>query len=212
MASTKLSVKGRYVTEKNEDGIQKEMEVEVDLGALIDVVNATFDVIKAGVRGGQASHHLALLHSLLFADLLHGGAYKAPIRTLPYYQPGNWVNAAGIALTWSGDKSNLPLIFPVGAAIEDQEAIINGDVPHVLPKLIKDITWGTVHGWVNKFNTIEAIGNAATAVSTIVETVEGAVQTAATGGFGTEGITAQAQLLQAQTRSMVASREGKEKS
>ena len=71
------------------------------------------------------------------------------------------------------------------------------------------ITYGTVRGWVNKFNTIEAIGNAATAVSTIVETVEGGVQAAATGGLGAEGITAQAQLLNAQTRGLVAAREGK---
>lgn len=209
MASTKLSIKGKYAVQKDSDGSEKELEIEIDLGALLNALNITFDVIKAGVRGGQASHHLALLHSLLFADILHGGAYKAPVRSLPYYQPGNWTNVNGIELSWTGNQSELPLLFPVGAAIEDQEAIINGDVPKLLPKIISDITYGTVRGWVNKFNTIEAIGNAATAVSTIVETVEGGVQAAATGGLGAEGITAQAQLLNAQTRGLVAAREGK---
>lgn len=157
--------------------------LRLNVDALVTVYKETISVTNNMMKGGKANTMLGYFGTLIYMDLLHGGAYACPINERPYYkgkvQTGNFYPggtpydppdihnlpsegiADWIASLFSGSGSK-------PAALYD-EILVNANCPHIFPKLLSDEAYG-----VGRLSLAYAAGTdlfkqAATGISTLVE-------------------------------------------
>ena len=53
--------------------------------SLVHAYDSTIAVLEEGIRTGKNNMPLGMMSLIMYADILHGGAFKNGIETLPYY-------------------------------------------------------------------------------------------------------------------------------
>lgn len=143
------------------------------MDALVSIYDKTIAVVDTMMKGGKANSALSFFGTLIYGDLLHGGAYACPINQRPFYKTGSRFDP--------GPLGNLPkealldwitgLFAGTGAkptALFD-EVLINANCPHIFPKLLSDEAFGLLklalayQGGVNLFQ------DSAKGLATLVE-------------------------------------------
>lgn len=125
---------------------------------LVEVYKATIEVLGEAVKVGKTQPITGLIALRLYADLLHGGAYKVPAKDLPYYSGG----AALVAVT--------DLTLPIGASEAQKEVMMNSETPHVFPKLLSDQAYFHLQDLLDKSFQMEVLTQlVSTNVRTLVE-------------------------------------------
>jgi hypothetical protein len=157
--------------------------LRLNVDALVTVYKETIAVTNSMMKGGKANTMLGYFGTLIYMDLLHGGAYDCPINERPYYrgrvQSGKFY--PGGTPYDPPDIENLPsegiadwiasLFSGSGtkpAALYD-EILVNANCPHIFPKLLSDEAYG-----VGRLSLAYAAGTdlfktAATGIQTLVE-------------------------------------------
>lgn len=121
------------------------------------IADRAFDLLEHSIRAGYANAPEGIIAEWVMTDLLHGGAYARPINELPYFRtdpsssrwsPGDISNITNFqtAPGWLGDLSGL--FIGGGSTLNGgeilKEVMLDSNVPHVLPKLVSDQTYGAV--------------------------------------------------------------------
>ena len=125
-------------------------------------------------ESGVSHPGLGFVGSLGLFELMHGGAYAAPVNQLPYFAENPESSPY-----WAGDLQNVN----VGGLFDDlfklfggspnaaelyKEMVTDANVPHVLPKLISDETYALFLQTYVKFTSGELFGVVGTGVQTWV--------------------------------------------
>jgi hypothetical protein len=175
--------------------------LRLNVDTLVRVYKETIDVAKKMMAGGKANVHLGYFGTLIYTDLLHGGAYACSIDERPYYHgsisggvftPGGTpYDPQGLAnLPSQGILDWITQLFagsgPSPAKLFD-EVLINANCPHIFPKLLSDEAYGLTKLGLAYAAGTDAFKNAATGIHTLVDAetdfVKGNVE-AASEAFG----------------------------
>jgi len=141
------------------------------------------DVLDKAISAGASNVFEGAMGLMLYADLLHGGRYRAPSWTLPFYRleiqtlfewqeqisggsPIGWIVPVPITIQMPDGRT---IQLPKGTRYHTAEAIINSAEPHVLPKLISDEVYGAIREWIDYYMTLGVVKGVSTAVSTIIQ-------------------------------------------
>ena len=188
MAKLVPVTKGRYKSEW--------MRLGVDAASLIetfasDLVKTNAAIIQRGIATGNANAGEGLLFTMVYTDLLHGGAYrwdfgpnKLPYTSLSVQQQigaslsgstiVDWFEGllgVGINITIPDGYAGAGLVvaIPPGASQNWMEAVINGFVPRILPKLLSDQTYAAVMDRCGQLLNITEFSSLGTGIKTYVE-------------------------------------------
>ena len=145
---------------------------ELTASTLVDLFDITAKVLMEGISQTKSSPAVGLQHTGLFADLLHGGAYRRRIEDLPYYSKK--VQDQLLRLAFGPGEIELPdgrkIAIPAQAKPEQQELIINSAEPHVFPKLLSDQQYYLQKEWASLFQTSALVTQTVTTpLTTLVE-------------------------------------------
>jgi hypothetical protein len=150
--------------------------LKVSVDALVDIYKATIEVLHEGISVGKADGPVGLMSFKVFCDLLHGGAYAAPINLLPHYAPdptqspyyaGKLQNL--IPQTWLSWLAQ----STAGESATDMmnEVLEDANVPHVLPKLLSDPAYAQINLAFAQVLSADIFLKGTTGLSTLVEGV-----------------------------------------
>lgn len=131
--------------------------------------------VKEMIGAGKANIYTGFQGSLLLADMLHGGAYAAPVNLRPYFMKDPTQSPY-----YAGDLENLNqggglagLFAKIGAGQDAadlwKQLLMNANVPHVMPKLISDEAFGQFMILHAQAGTNFIVQGAATGLKTLVE-------------------------------------------
>ena len=76
--------------------------LKLSVDALTGIYQTTVNVMVEGIKAGKTNTPLGLIHTLGYYDLLHGGAYAAPINARPFY-----LKSPAKSRYYGGDLQNL---------------------------------------------------------------------------------------------------------
>lgn len=149
---------------------------------ILHLFDTAVSILNQGIAKGSVDMPLGILSLMLYADLLHGGAYTVPINQLPYhmldpttspYYAGQIKNT-GASEGLLGWLINVLGVTNAGPAVT--ELFDDGNVPHVLPKLISDQTFACFQILVASIGTTDIFKSAGTGVVTYVEAAHRAAE------------------------------------
>jgi hypothetical protein len=119
------------------------------------IYDKALTILDHGVKVGYSNAPQGYMAQTIVVELLHGGAYAVPINQLPFflndptqspYYAGslnNVTSAVGGGPGWGTDLINWILgQASTNGAMILTEIIMDANVPHVLPKLISDQSYG----------------------------------------------------------------------
>jgi hypothetical protein len=166
--------------------------------SVLALYNSTMGMLEEGIKKGATNAPLGLVSFLAYVDLLHGGAYAAPINQLPFFLADKTKSKY-----YAGDLQNLDVAQGLGGFLASllgglnaaplvREVFENANVPHVFPKLLSDETYAILKAIFAWFTTVDAFKTVSTGVSTFVEATGRAVESA---GRGVQAATPSAQQL-----------------
>ncbi|MGH7743902.1 MAG: hypothetical protein ACREQ5_03665 [Candidatus Dormibacteria bacterium] len=163
--------------------------LEMSVDALVDIYKANLNVTIEGIKAGKTNAPLGLMSELAYFDLLHGGAYAAPVNARPWYlkNPSSSKYFAGDVsaglyapgvLGWiTGELAGTTAVF------QANEILTDANVPHVFPKLLSDEAYAVLKILYNQAATTELFTKASTGVATLVEGItKGAERSKGDGG------------------------------
>lgn len=143
----------------------------------------TLVLLGESVKVGKTNIPQGLIAQLKFADMLHGGAYAAPINQRPFFMPD-----PSISPYFAGELRNIPsqglasylASFFTGsnAEILAAEIIMDSNVPHVFPKVLSDEAYAKVVILFAQTATTANFLTASTGVRTLIEGASQAFETA----------------------------------
>ncbi len=146
----------------------------VTVDAVVEIYKATIGTIKQEIDEGATNAPLGLGGQLKMADLLHGGAYAAPINQRPYY-----LATPNKSPYYAGDLKNLwgtglaGFLATLGAGLNASnladEILIDANVPHVFPKFLSDEVYAMIRVGYAQALTTDLFKTASTGVSTLVK-------------------------------------------
>lgn len=141
--------------------------------------NSALYVLNNGISAGKANAGEGLFAIHQLADLLHGGAYAAPITQRPfwladpkqsiYYAKSDGPQLKDIKAFFT---QNLGQIFSFGGPTAQDwatEIMMNANVPHVLPKLLSDEAYARATIFFGQEASVSLFGNGATGLKTLVD-------------------------------------------
>ena len=148
--------------------------LQMSVDALLSLYGTTIAVLQEGITVGKTDGPIGMMSFMAYCDLLHGGAYAAPINQLPYYAPN------GVKTPYSaGDLQNLPQQSwldwiankTAGESANDMmlEVYHDANVPHVFPKLLSDPVYAQLKLGYAQIMTADIFLKGTTGVSTLVE-------------------------------------------
>jgi hypothetical protein len=157
--------------------------LKLNVDALVTIYDKTINITNSMMKGGKANTLLAYFGTLIYTDLLHGGAYAIPIDQRPYYQ-GQIVGGRFVGGGTKYDPqnvSNLPSSGILGwltqlfagsganpAALFD-EVLIDSNCPHIFPKLLSDEAYGLTKLGLAYAAGTDMFKTASTGLATLVE-------------------------------------------
>lgn len=147
----------------------------MSVDAFVKLYQSTIEILKTGIITGKTNAPLGLIHTLEYADFLHGGAYASPVNKIPFFM----VNPS-LSPYYAGELRNLPnpnsiggylALFFAGTNAEQNaiEVLMDGNVPHVLPKLLSDQAYAQIKILYSQAATTDLFKTASTGVKTLVE-------------------------------------------
>ncbi|MHC4397258.1 MAG: hypothetical protein ACYS1A_16595, partial [Planctomycetota bacterium] len=149
---------------------------------LTKIYTETAQILQETIKAGKTNIPLGLMGFVAYIDLLHGGAYKGKLSSLPYYNPEvqdqlQWQERQieNILRFFTGTPSDIDLgngtiiALPMGAKPEQAETMINSDEPHIFPKLLSDQAYFVLKEWASLFLTERLIAGASTSLTSLVE-------------------------------------------
>lgn len=152
----------------------KVLKISVD--ALVDIYKTTISILHEGVSIGKGSPAIGLQSLMGYYDLLHGGAYTAPINALPHFAVDKTKSPY-----WAGDLANLiPITWlswlAAGTAGESAMDMMNevfedANVPHVFPKLLSDPMYAQLKLAFAQAMSMDFFKSGTSSISTLVEGV-----------------------------------------
>ena len=159
---------------------------------IMTMYDRAMGLLDKGINTGFANAPQGMSSMLLMANLLHGGAYAAPINQRPYYlfdrtqspywagyishsKPGTGGLYDFLSALWGGVGS-------VSAADFIEEILVDSNVPHVLPKLIDDETYALFNMTYCQVSTTSLFTSAAGGLKTLVQAGESAANIVRGGG------------------------------
>ena len=122
-----------------------------------ELYQITLEVLREAIKVGKNYPPMGMMALVMYLDLLHGGCKTTPIWTQPYYVPE------------LREKMLEKIELPAGAKDEQQEVLLNSEVPTRFPKIISDQVYFWLKEWAMLFFTDEFFKTAATGLSTLVE-------------------------------------------
>jgi hypothetical protein len=152
--------------------------LKVSVDALVKLYELTIKVLQKGIEVGNTNGAMGLLSLHAYFDLLHGGAYAAPINLLPHYAPdktqspyyaGNLQNLIPTTwLSWLAASAS-------GESATDMmnEIFEDANVPHVFPKLLSDQAYAQIKLGYAQLLSADIFTKGATGVTTLVQGLEG---------------------------------------
>ncbi len=165
-------LKGRQ--EARQTGFELGAEVlEINIKALVAIYNRTIEVVNTMMKGGKANAALSFFGTLIYADMLHGGAYACPINQRPYYVPGSIYDAGDLKnLAKEGLIDWVTQVFGgTGAkptALFD-EVLVNANCPHIFPKLLSDEAYALTKLGLAYQGGVNLFEKSAQSLATLVE-------------------------------------------
>jgi hypothetical protein len=127
------------------------------------------------VSSGKANIYTGFQGTLITVDMLHGGAYAAPINQRPYFmknpQQSKYYAGDLLNLDQGGGLAGFFAKIGAGQSAADlwRQLMMNSNVPHVLPKLISDEAYGSFMILHAQAATNFNLNEAATGLKTLVE-------------------------------------------
>ena len=183
----------------------------------IPYLQQALGIISKAASGGVANPQLALMGMILEADLLHGGAFAAPVNARPYFMPDPTKSpyyAGELQNTQQGSGIGgffASLFSGQNAANLWEQIMTDANVPHVLPKLLSDEAYAEFMIIAAQSSTTELFKSTGTGLKTYVEAASTAL--GAAGKFATGGAGAATAQFKAETERMAmlleAGREGR---
>jgi hypothetical protein len=150
----------------------KVLKISVD--ALVDIYKDTIGILHEGISVAKASPPIGLMALIGYFDLLHGGAYAAPINALPHYAP-----VMDKSPYYAGDIRNKPIETwlswlaqnTAGTNATDMmvEVLEDANVPHVFPKLLSDPMYAQLKLAFAQAMSMDFFKTGTTSLSTLVE-------------------------------------------
>lgn len=143
--------------------------------ALMDIYDKTINVLNQAIKCGTTDLPLGLMALLLYADLLHGGAYTVPIQQRPFFmkKSGNSPYYQGEIHNTDASQGLLGWVLAVFGVTNPgpfvQEIMVDANVPHVFPKLLSDEAYAEFKTLLAHIATTDVFQNSASAVKTFVE-------------------------------------------
>lgn len=145
--------------------------------------------VRENIRTGGVNGAQGLIGEMIWADLLHGGAYRwdYPVGRLPYYNQNvvgalsfttNPIVGAVYSVLGATSTFTIPdgypgagvtVTMPSGASTLQLEVLSDGYVPHILPKLLSDQTYIQVMERCGQLLNIAEFNTLGTGVQTWVE-------------------------------------------
>jgi hypothetical protein len=154
--------------------------LRINIDALLHIYDTTLEVMREGMAVGKLQTAQGLLHTLNYYDLLHGGAYAAPINARPWYlkNPSQSPYYAGslqnlIDQTWVSWLAQNTA--GTSATQMANEIFTDANVPHVFPKLISDESYAFTRILFAQAATTDLFQKSASGFTTLVEGVGRAV-------------------------------------
>jgi hypothetical protein len=161
--------------------------LNISIDKLVQLYIANLDVIKAEINAGKSNAVVGYMGTLKYADILHGGAYAAPVNLRPFWMTDptkSPYNPPGVNLPvpgWADFASSAA--SGTSATFWMKEVIWDGNVPHVFPKLLSDECYMMIKQSFAQGVTADLFGKVTTSLSTLVE-AGAEVVTAAKSGKG----------------------------
>ena len=143
--------------------------------SLVRIYDLTVEMLREGIAKGSTNAPLGLISFMAYADLLHGGAYAAPINELPFFMKdptrSKW---------YAGELENVDVPQGLGGWLGSvlgglnagpfvQEIVKDSNVPHVFPKLLSDESYAMLKAVFAWFTSTDLLKSAGTGVKTFVE-------------------------------------------
>jgi|SRR5208337_1112197 len=157
------AVKKRSTRSTRASAAKTKSLLERSSAQLVQLFNTTIGMLKETIKTGKLNPAQNILGMMIIADLMHGGAYAAPMyqrpfsagSKSPYFLSQITVPSADIypiegAATWDWSPLNmiLNILAPVTTTTSAQQLIAevyaNADVPHVLPKILSDEAYANI--------------------------------------------------------------------
>lgn len=130
----------------------------------VEIYEATLALLEQGIKAGKNNPMLGYMSLLVYADLLHGGAYTSDIKNQPYYNQNEFREFID------------SLTLPGGATEAQKEILFNSRLGHVFPKLISDQTAFVLKDYADRIFAVDFAGAlvgigalASTSLTTLVE-------------------------------------------
>lgn len=124
----------------------------------VEIYEDTLSVLEEGIRAGKNNPMLGYMSILVYADLLHGGAYSVPLTQQPYYTEDRPFSITIPPASGIGPPETRQIGFPAQATEAQMEIIANADVPHVFPKLITDQTAFVLKDYTDRIFAVDFTG------------------------------------------------------
>jgi hypothetical protein len=148
--------------------------LQINVEALVRIYELTISVTHEMVKASKVNAALSYFGVLIYADLLHGGAYLTPINNRPYYVGEASEHYAG-TLQHMDDTSLADLVAQIfaGSAIKPKEifneVLTNANCPHVFPKLLSDEAYALLKASLVFQGGADLFGKSASGLATLVE-------------------------------------------
>jgi hypothetical protein len=153
----------------------KKSLLESSTEAMLHIYDSTLRILEEGIKKGATNVTEGLMALMLYADILHGGAYKVEIDLQPYFMehPEPSPFYAGNIKNSTGYQGLLGAILDLLGVTKGQSAVEeilqNANVPHIFPKIISDQTYAMFRVLNANLTTTDLFKSAGTGVTTFVE-------------------------------------------
>ena len=138
---------------------------------IVEVYNTTIAVLEKAIDSGSADAPLGMAALMMYADLLHGGAYTAPIGQRPYYLSDSSTSPYMVAPA-DQNLGGISILGITTIPTDLEEILTDSNVPHVFPKLLSDESYGRVMVMMNQYLTVGLVKGVGTGLTTWVSAVK----------------------------------------
>src|SRR5271157_983364 len=184
--------------------LKPESAFAISSAGILHVYDQIIDTLQLGIKAGNVDVPEGVLSLIMFADLLHGGAYAVGIDQRPHHMADptssqyyvNGLIQSDASQGFLGWLASVLGITNVGPYV--QEIFEDANVPHVFPKMLSDDAYATILTLAAHSANTEIFKTLGTGITTYVEAAKQTVQTVGEAAeVGTKALTPLLKLIQA---------------